>query len=190
MSKPNPATPDTPAATLNGIVLTSPRQTKERIRADGEGDVARPLYSTSVHWKTAYQTATQVKTGAVLNGDEPAAYGGHDNGATPQELLLAAIGNCLTATYVGGLTAYGIKINALRLDVSGRVDFRVAYGLLQGNPGFDGIEVAVHIDTDHPKDEVDALLAKLLPTAPIPDTIIRPVPVNIAVHHGNGKAGA
>jgi uncharacterized OsmC-like protein len=174
---------DREPTTLNGIEPLAIRQTKERIRADGDGPIARPTYRTSVHWNTAYQTSTEVKAGDVLHGDEPLAYGGTGKGATPQELLLAGIGNCLAATYVGGLTAAGIEVRSLRLDVSGQVDFRVAYGVAEGNPGFASIEVAVHVDSDHPRVQLDALFAKLLPTAPIPDTIMRPVPVNVAVHH-------
>ncbi|MQT61487.1 OsmC family peroxiredoxin, partial [Pseudomonas sp. FSL R10-0399] len=104
-------------------------------------------------------------------------------GATPQELLLAGIGNCLAATYIGGLSASGVKVNSLVLDVSGRVDFRAAFGVTSGNPGFESIQVQVLIDTEESSERVDALLAKLLPTAPIPDTIMRPVPLTVEVQH-------
>lgn len=169
--------------TINGLHVNAGREVRERIRADGEGDIARPLYQTSVQWTQGYQTQTTVKSGAVLQGDEPCAYGGAGLGATPQELLLAGIGNCLAATYIGGLSASGVKVNSLVLDVSGRVDFRAAFGVTSGNPGFESIQVQVLIDTEESSERVDALLAKLLPTAPIPDTIMRPVPLTVEVQH-------
>lgn len=176
----------THSVTINGLLANAGREVRERIRADGDGDIARPLYTTSVQWTDGYQTLTKVKSGAVLQGDEPCAYGGAGLGATPQELLLAGIGNCLAATYIGGLSAAGVKVNRLVLDVSGRVDFRAAFGVTTGNPGFESIQVQVSIDTEAAPERVDALLAKLLPTAPIPDTIMRPVPLTVEVQHTGG----
>lgn len=176
----------TASVIINGLQANAGREVRERIRADGEGDIARPLYQTAVHWTEGYQTRTEVKSGAVLQGDEPCAYGGAGLGATPQELLLAGIGNCMAATYIGGLTAAGIKVNSLVLNVFGRVNFRAAFGVQAGNPGFESIQVQVAIDADETPERVDALLAKLLPTAPIPDTIMRPVPLTVEVQHSAG----
>ena len=173
--------------TINGLPRNGGRAVQARIRADGDGDVARPRYQTSVHWVSGYQTRTQVKSGNVLEGDEPSTYGGADLGATPQELLLAAIGNCLAATYIGGLSAAGIEVRSLRLDVSGRVDFRAAFGVQPGAPGFESIQVNVVLDADAPEDKLDALLARLLPSAPIPDTITRPVPLDVHIEHVAGR---
>jgi len=126
-------------------------------------------------------TKTQVSGGNIVEGDEPVVYGGAGRGATPQDLLLTAVGHCLTATYVGGLTAARIHIRSLSVLVSGRVNFSAAYGVEPGQAGFDRIAIAVDIDTDAPKDRVERLLAKLLPTAPIPDTILRAVPVDVEI---------
>ena len=104
-------------------------------------------------------------------------------GVTPQDLLLTAVGHCLAATYIGGLSAARINVESLRLHVSGRVNFRAAYGIEPGNPGFEDIKVTVEIQTDASQKEVTVLLKKLERTAPIPDTIMRPVPVNVEIHH-------
>lgn len=175
---------------INGLHPNGGREVQERIRADGDGDIARPRYRTSVQWASGYRTRTPVKSGAVLLGDEPRNYGGEDAGATPQELLLAAIGNCLAATYIGGLTAAGVTVDSLRIDVSGRVNFRAAFGVLPGAPGFESIEVQVNIDTKESAERIEGLLARLLPTAPIPDTIMRPVPLNVQIVHANASEPA
>jgi uncharacterized OsmC-like protein len=185
MNKPASDQTDSKPAALNGIQLSAIRETQERIRADGNGQIAKPEYKTSVVWNTAYQTSAQVKAGDVLIGDEPVIYGGNGKGATPQELLLAGIGNCLAATYIGGLSAQGVEVRSLRIDVSGRVNFRAAYSVEKGNPGFEGIEIQVYIDAGAADEKVNALLQKLLATAPIPDTIMRPVPLNVEIIHGS-----
>jgi uncharacterized protein YbjT (DUF2867 family) len=70
---------------------------------------------------------------------------------------------------------------SLRLDVSGRVNFRAAYGLEAANPGFESIRIAVDIQADSSPDKVKEVMDRLLKTAPIPDTIIRPVPLDVEI---------
>lgn len=93
------------------------------------------------------------------------------------------MGNCVAATCIGGLSAQQIAVKSLKIDVSGRVNFKAAYGVAPGAPGFERIEVRIDIETDQPRERIDALLDRLLPTAPIPDTILRPVPLEVSVTH-------
>jgi len=71
--------------------------------------------------------------------------------------------------------------------VSGRVNFRAAFAVEPGNPGFEDINVIVEIQTDAPQEKVTELLEKLKHMAPIPDTIMRPVPVNIEIHQQQNR---
>ncbi len=173
---------------LNGLSPDKSREVQRRIREDGDGDVARPLYRAQVEWTTGYQTVSRLAGGRTVEGDEPVAYGGRSLGASPQDLLLTAVGNCVVATCIGGLSAQQVEVRALKVDVSGRVNFKAAYGVAPGAPGFESVQVSIHIETDQPRERVEALLQKLLPTAPIPDTILRPVPLNVSITHGTGGA--
>lgn len=166
---------------LNGIDVDRLRATRDRIGADAHGPFANPRYESTVIWKNGYRTVSCAMDGQEVSGDEPEQYGGEGSGITPEDMLLSAIGGCLVATYVGGLSAAGITVKSLRLDVSGRVNFRAAFGLEAANPGFDSIRVAVDIRTDSSTDKVKGILDRLLKTAPIPDTIIRPVPFNVEI---------
>ena len=175
-------------ALLNGINLNAVRRAQQEMRADPDGAVARPTYAATVSWESGYRTKTLVGGGRIVEGDEPVIYGGAGRGATPQDLLLTAVGHCLSATYVGGLSAAGIHIRSLKVHVSGKVNFLAAYGVEPGQAGFDRIKIDVDIDADASKATIESLLAKLFPSAPIPDTIIRPVPVEVAVRHvANGS---
>lgn len=169
--------------TVNGIDHEQCRAIKEHIKAGGDGDIAKPRYQATVIWDSGYHTTSNVSDDQVIIGDEPVRYGGEGMGVTPQDLLLTAVGHCLAATYIGGLSAARINVESLRLHVSGRVNFRAAYGIEPGNPGFEDIKVTVEIQTDASQKEVTVLLKKLERTAPIPDTIMRPVPVNVEIHH-------
>jgi uncharacterized OsmC-like protein len=164
---------------INGIDTQRSKSIQESIRNDGQGDIARPRYQAIINWRSGYETEAEVAGDNTIQGDEPVAYGGNANGLSPQDLLLTAVGNCLAATFIGGLSTQGITVHSLKIAVSGRVNFRVAYAIERGSPGFEAIDVQVDIRTDSPREQVERLLTQLYPTAPIPDTILRPVPINL-----------
>lgn len=166
---------------VNGIDLDKLRTTRDLIEADADGPLANPRYESTIVWNNAYHTKTRVTDGQEVIGDEPEQYGGSGEGITPEDMLLTAVGNCLAATYIGGLSAVGIAVKSLRIDVSGRVNFRAAFGLEAANPGFESIRIAVDIQTGSPPDKVKEIMDRLLKTAPIPDTIIRPVPLDVEI---------
>lgn len=172
---------------INGIDLEQSQIIYDQVKAESDSDIARPHYQATVVWDNGYHTTTNVNGDQTIIGDEPVRYGGEGMGATPQDMLLTAVGHCLAATYIGGLSAARINVESLRLHVSGRVNFRAAFAIESGNPGFEDIKVVVEIQTDAPQEEVAVLLKKLQRIAPIPDTIIRPVPVNIEIHHQSGQ---
>jgi uncharacterized OsmC-like protein len=167
---------------VNGIDLDKLRATRDLIEADADGPFAHPRYESTIVWKNGYRTVSCATDGQEVVGDEPEQYGGSGDGITPEDMLLSAIGGCLVATYIGGLSAAGITVKSLRLDVSGCVNFRAAYGLEAANPGFESIRIAVDIQTDSPPDNVKEIMDRLLKTAPIPDTIIRPVPLDVEIN--------
>ncbi|MBN9123702.1 MAG: osmotically inducible protein OsmC [Nitrosospira sp. 56-18] len=166
---------------VNGIDLDRSRVTQHLIGTDADGLFSRPRYQSTIVWNNGYCTVSRVTDGQEITGDEPERYGGSGAGFTPQDLLLTAVGHCLAATYIGGLSAAGIAVKSLQINVSGRVNFRAAYGLEAANPGFESIGVEVDIRTDSSPDKVKEILERLLKTAPIPDTIIRPVPLDVEI---------
>jgi uncharacterized OsmC-like protein len=166
---------------VNGIDVDRLRSTRDRIEADADGSFAHPWYESTVVWKNGYRTVSSAMDGQEVIGDEPEQYGGKGSGMTPEDMLLSAIGGCLVATYIGGLSAAEITVKSLRLDVSGRVNFRAAFGLEAANPGFESIRVAVDIQTDSSLGKVKEVMDRLLKIAPIPDTIIRPVPLDVEI---------
>jgi uncharacterized OsmC-like protein len=166
---------------VNGIDLDRLRTMQDLIETDANGPLSRPRYQSTIVWNNGYRTVSRVTDGQEVTGDEPERYGGSGVGITPEDMLLTAVGHCLAATYIGGLSAAGIAVKSLQIDVSGRVNFRAAYGLEAANPGFEGIRVEVDIQADSSPDKVKEVLDRLLKTAPIPDTIIRPVPLDVEI---------
>ena len=174
---------------VNGLDLKRIWAALDSINADYKGDIANPGYRATVEWDSGFHSTTHTTDGQVVLSDEPKRYGGEEMGATPEDLLLAAGGACLGNTYIAALSAARIHVESLRMNVSGRVNFRTAFGLEAGTPGYENIKIVVDIQTDAPEEKVIALMEKVFPTAPIPDTIMRPVPIDVEiVHHAEATA--
>lgn len=160
---------------VNGVDLAHVRSIAERFAADPA--TGRTAFAARVRWIEGYRTEATLGDGDPVAGDEPTALAGGGTAPSPEDLLLAAVGQCLTVGWVGTLSARGHAIEALEVAVTGSCELAHAYGIGSGNPGFDRIDVQVSITSDAP----DALLAELadgvLATAPIPNTVMRPIPV-------------
>lgn len=166
------------AATLNGVDLDAVRGVRDGFAADpGAGFVP---FAAQVVWRGGYTTDVVFDEHAELRADEPAALAGTGTGPSPEELLLGAIGHCLAVGYAGAAAARGIAIERLSIDVGGAVNLPAAYGVTDGHPGFEAIDVDVRLDApDARRDELDALHEQVVAQAPIPNTVSQPTPVTV-----------
>ena len=89
---------------VNGIDVDRLRATRDLIEVDADGLFANPRYESTVVWKNGYRTVSCALDGQEVSADEPEQYGGKGSGMTPEDMLLSAIGGCLVATYIGGLS--------------------------------------------------------------------------------------
>lgn len=171
--------------TVNGLDFNRMQAVLDSIKTDGQGSIAHPRFQATVVWDSGYHSTARVTDGQTVISDEPTRYGGEEVGVTPEDLLLAAVGSCLVNTYIAALSAARINVESLRINVSGCVNFRTAFGLEVGAPGYEAIKIAVDVQTDAPTERVTEIMEKAFPTAPIPDTIMRPVPVNVEIAHSS-----
>lgn len=110
--------------------------------------------------------------------DEPVALGGSDTAPNPAELLLDAVGTCLSIGYVLNAAARGIELKALELDVEGDIDIGVFAGVVEeGNPGYSQIRVRANVENDATPEALQALHDHVVRTSPICSTVARPVAV-------------
>lgn len=160
---------------LNDVDLEAVDRIVDRYRRDPES--GRKAFAASVRWLGGYKTESQLGEHDPLPGDEPTDLAGTDTGPSPEEMLLGAVGQCLAVGYAGAAAARGIRIDSLRIDVHGRVNLPAAYGVEEGNPGFDQIDVDVHLESDVSRDQLEALHEQVVARAPIPNTVARAVAV-------------
>lgn len=139
-------------------------------------------WRTRVQWQTGFQNQFQARTHAPVQVDEPAGLLGTDSGPNPAELLLGALGSCLSIGYALNATARGITIEAMNLELEGDIDLAVFTGLAQtGDPGYTGVRVTAQIKSDATPEQLQALHEHVLRTSPICSSIQQPVPVDVRV---------
>lgn len=145
-------------------------------------DVAETVWRASVAWDGGFRSSSSVREFDPVASDEPAALGGTDTAANPVEQLLSALGNCLAVGYAANATASGVEIKSLTVDVEGELNLQTFLGLdPQGNAGFEGIRVDVHLESDAGPESIAALHETVIGTSPVGHTLQRPVPVAITI---------
>ena len=148
--------------------------------AESAPDEGTPFHA-DVHWQGGFRNEIRVRDLAPTYADEPAVLGGTDTAANPVELVLGALGSCLAIGYTAGATARGIRIDDLRIELTGNIDLPVFFGLKSDHAGYRAIDVRVHIKTDAAPEAVEALHADVLRTSPVGNTLQRPAALNVAL---------
>lgn len=102
----------------------------------------------------------------VIEADEPPQILGTDTAPNPQELLLAAIGSCMSAIYAIHATMMGIELRSLEVELRGTLDLRGPLGLAEVPRGFPEVRCRVHVDADATPAQLHALHAQALKMSP------------------------
>ena len=118
----------------------------------------------------------------TYEADHPEVFASEDNGATPAEMALAALGACLTAGVAAVAQNRAIQLRSVKATVEGGMDL---YGILgidaDVRNGFDGIKVMYEIDADATDDEIRAVVAQSQKRSAVFDAITNPTQVTVEV---------
>jgi uncharacterized OsmC-like protein len=104
--------------------------------------------------------ACKVETGRAIQiaGLHPAT-GGSGVELCSGDMLLEALVACAGVTLKAVATALEIELRSARVSAEGDLDFRGTLGIDRAAPvGFSAIRLRFDVDTDAPKDKLDALL--------------------------------
>jgi uncharacterized OsmC-like protein len=163
----------------NGVDATAVVAYAQNLQAAAPADGTR--FAANVHWRGGFRNEIQVRDLAPTYADEPEILGGTNSAPNPVELILGALGSCLSIGYTAGATARGITIRDLRIELEGRIDLPVFFGLKEGHAGYEDIAVRVHLDTDAPAEAVSALHEAVLQTSPVGHTLARPADLHVVL---------
>ena len=114
--------------------------------------------------------------------DHPLEFAAQDQGITPVEYVLVALGGCLTAGIAAVAQQRGIQLRSVRANVSADMDL---HGILGADPdvrnGFSGVKVDYHIEADAGPHEIEAVVAQSQKRSAVYDILTNPTAVTVTV---------
>ena len=122
--------------------------------------------------------------GSGANRGAPTSLLGEDEEPHPSEMLLAALGACLTASIQANAVARGVPLRKLEVHSSGAVDPSSLWGTGERRVrplGFTSIAIEVHVDADAPEDAVKSLVDYAVLWSPVANTLHDPVDLHVDV---------
>ena len=122
------------------------------------------------------------KTAFTVDADHPAVFASEDRGATPVEIVLSALGSCLTAGVAAVAQNRGIQLRKVTATVEGTMNI---LGILGADPetrnGFNDVRVSFDIDADADASEIEALVAQSQKRSAVFDIMTNPTNVTVRV---------
>jgi uncharacterized OsmC-like protein len=124
----------------------------------------------------------QHRTTFSFDIDHPLQFAAQDNGITPVEYVLVALGGCLTAGIAAVAQQRQVQLRSVRATVSAEMDL---HGILGADPdvrnGFSGVCVDYQIDADATPEEINALVAQSQKRSAVYDILTNPTAVTVTV---------
>jgi uncharacterized OsmC-like protein len=152
---------------------------------DGKGS-----FEAVTEWQDGAQAITRARS-FVIQTDEPAPLGGTDTAIDPMELLLGALGSCLTIGWVTQANLRGVDFRNLKITVTAPFDLR-GYLALDAHvrPGFGDLQYTVEVDSDADDAVLEEIKAATEATSPMFDNILRPTGVSGRISRVGAEAVA
>jgi uncharacterized OsmC-like protein len=162
---------------------------------DGQRELAQFRFRATNRWQKGTHSKTSIQSfyGAggehehvreyVIDADHPAVLVGEDNGATPVELVLAALASCLTAGVGNIASARGVELYEVESRLEGHADLQGLLGLSdEVRNGFSKITVDISIQGNAPEEKLRQIVEQSKNRSAVFDIITNQVPVEITVN--------
>ncbi len=161
-----------------GAVQTNPELAKFEFRSKNNWiDGGHCVSSIKSFYGVGQEDETREET-FTMECDHPNVLLGNDLAPTPPEVVLHALGSCLTAAMTYHAAANGIDIESAESTLQGGADLQGFLGLdPEVRKGFDGIQVRMKVRSDASVEQLENL-AKF---SPVFDMITNPTPVSIEI---------
>ncbi|RDH77987.1 OsmC family peroxiredoxin [Mycolicibacterium moriokaense] len=118
----------------------------------------------------------------AVDTDHPELFAAEDNGATPVEVVLAALAGCLTGGIASVAANRGIAVRSVTATVTGEMDLQGVLGIdADVRNGFSSVHVRYHIDADATRQQIEALVAQSQKRSAVFDLLTNPTTVAVEV---------
>jgi uncharacterized OsmC-like protein len=117
-----------------------------------------------------------------IEADHPQVFASEDNGATPPEIVLAALASCLTAGVATVATNRGVQLRSVAATVTADMDLQGILGI-DGDVrnGFDSINVTYDIEADASRADLEAIIAQSQKRSAVFDIVANPTIVKVTL---------
>ncbi|MFE0027617.1 OsmC family protein [Amycolatopsis sp. NPDC059021] len=149
---------------------------------------ARNSWIKGTHSRSSVETfyglggEQQHKRSFEFDADHPEVFAAEDNGVTPVEFVLVALGSCLTAGVAAVAQQRRIQLRSVRATIEADFDL---HGILGADPdvrnGFSDVRVTYDIDADASPEDVKALIAQSQKRSAVFDVLTNPTNVSVEV---------
>jgi uncharacterized OsmC-like protein len=170
---------------LNGVRVEKLTSLIQELKENPEKAAPLNKWAARVKWIGGFRNEVRAG-GNLITSDEPEGLGGTGSALNPAQLLLAAVGTCLSVGLTANATAKGIKIDDLEIETEGRIDNILTFlGLSEkGHPGYKDVKLKVHLSADAPPDVLKKLLEYSVRTSPFCNTVVRKANLTTELHTG------
>ena len=157
-------------------------------------EIARFQWRSQVSWVNGTHSEAEVETFSgfgdeqrhskrfAFDIDHPLQFAAQDNGITPVEYVLVALGGCLTAGIAAVAQQRQIQLRSVEASVTAEMDIQ---GILGADPdvrnGFSGVRVDYRIDADAASADIEALVAQSQKRSAVFDILTNPTAVTVTV---------
>jgi len=133
--------------------------------------VAIQTFNSNVEWKGG-AVAEGTARGFKVIVDEPAELGGTNTSMNPVEMLLCALGGCMTIVASSFAPKFRVELKGFSVELEGDLD---PDGFTGKNPnvrkGFSDIRYKMHIKSDSPEENIKKLYKYIEDHCPVKDTL-------------------
>ena len=181
------------SATRNGVDTATLFATLDAVKANP--DIAKFRFRATNRWISGTHNQSTIhgfygamqemthQQAHVYDADHPAVLVGEDNGPTPVEFVLHALGCCLMAGVASIAAARRVDLQEVVAKIEGDVDLQGVLGLSdQVRNGYQAIRVRFEIKGDAPEEKLREIVEQSRKRSAVFDVLTRPVPVEIVVN--------
>lgn len=158
-------------------------------------EIAQFQWRSTVTWLNGTHSRSDVETfygfsdeqvhknSFSFDADHPLQFASEDNGVTPVEFVLVALGSCLTAGVAAVAQQRSIQLRSVKATLTADMDL---HGILGADPdirnGFSGVTVDYDIDADGTAEDIAALVAQSQKRSAVYDILTAPTNVTVNVN--------
>lgn len=185
-------TVSTETGTRNGVNVDAIREA----RAAMTGQPAAAQFQWRAHntWVNGIHSCTTIEeyfgVGAeqthrqpfTIDTDHPELFAAEDNGASPVEVVLAALAGCLTGGIASVAANRDIVLRSVTATLTAEMDLQGVLGIdADVRNGFSSVAVSYDIDADASREEIEALVAQSQKRSAVFDLLTNPTTVVVEV---------